>query len=81
MGMFDKLKDVADKAMGVAGQRADKLDPLINKAGKAVDEKTGGKFSGQVGAASDAAKKTLYEQGGGQPGEQPGEQPGQQPGE
>jgi len=64
MGMFDKLKDVADKARGMAGQQADKLDPLIDKAGDAVDQKTGGKFSGQVDAAQDAAKKALHEQQG-----------------
>jgi len=64
MGMFDKLKEVADKARGVAGQQADKIDPLIDKAGDAIDQKTGGKFSGQVDAAQDAAKKTLREQSG-----------------
>lgn len=69
MGMFDKFKDVAEKAMGAAGEHADKLDPLIEKAGDAVDEKTGHKFSGQVDAAQDAAKKALHEQSGEKSGE------------
>ncbi|MBU3060739.1 antitoxin [Nocardia sp. NEAU-G5] len=75
MGMFDRLKDLAEKAMGTAGSQADKVDPLIDKAGQTIDEKTGGKFSGQVGAASDAAKKAMREQGGGQ--EQAGHQSGE----
>ncbi|MQY18165.1 antitoxin [Nocardia macrotermitis] len=64
MGMFDKFKDVAEKAVDAAGQHADKLDPLIEKAGDAVDQKTGGKFSGQVDAAQEAAKKALREKAG-----------------
>ncbi len=64
MGIFDKFKDVAEKAVDAAGQHADKLDPLIDKAGDAVDEKTGGKFSGQVDAVQEAAKKALREKSG-----------------
>lgn len=64
MGMFDKLKDVAEKAKGVAGQHADKIDPLVDKAGDTFDEKTGGKYSGHVDSAQDAAKKKLREQPG-----------------
>ncbi|ATL70987.1 antitoxin [Nocardia terpenica] len=64
MGMFDQFKDVADKAKELAGQHADKLDPLIEKAGDFVDQQTDGKFASQVDAVQEAAKKALREQTG-----------------
>ncbi len=63
MGMFDQLKDAAGKAAELAGQHADKLEPLIDKAGDAIDQQTEGKFAGAVDKVQDAAKQALREQG------------------
>ncbi|MEC3919656.1 antitoxin [Nocardia sp. CDC160] len=64
VGMFDQFKDVAGKAAELAGQHADKLEPLIDKAGDLIDEKTEGKFADAVDKVQDAAKKALHEQAG-----------------
>ncbi|WP_174372119.1 antitoxin [Nocardia araoensis] len=53
------FKNLAGKAMDLAQKNADKLDAVIDKAGDLVDEKTGNKYSSQVDAAQDAAKKAL----------------------
>lgn len=53
------FKNLAGKAMDMAAQHADKVDGVIDKAGDVVDAKTGGKFSGQVDSAQDAAKNAL----------------------
>lgn len=57
------FKSLAGKAMDLAAQNADKVDVAIDKVGDVVDEKTGGKFAGQVDAAQDAAKKAVRQQG------------------
>ncbi|MFF0542451.1 antitoxin [Nocardia thailandica] len=56
------FKNLAGKAMDLAGKHADKVDGVIDKAGDLVDERTGGKFAGQVDAAQDAAKKAVRDQ-------------------
>ncbi|WP_280204771.1 antitoxin [Nocardia farcinica] len=48
------FKNLAGKAMDLAAQNADKVDAVIDKAGDLVDEKTGGKFAGQVDAGPGA---------------------------
>lgn len=53
------FKNLADKAMGLVSQHADKVDDVIEKAGDVVDNKTGGKFAGQVDSAQEAAKNAL----------------------
>ncbi|TLF65802.1 antitoxin [Nocardia asteroides NBRC 15531] len=45
--------------MDLAAQHADKVDGVIEKAGDVVDEKTGGKFAGQVDSAQEAAKNAI----------------------
>jgi MT0933-like antitoxin protein len=45
-----------DKVRGMFGQHADKVDQGIDKAGDVVDDKTGGKYTGQVDKAQNAAK-------------------------
>ncbi|MEU6585148.1 antitoxin [Nocardia sp. NPDC046763] len=64
MGLFDQLKDAAGKAAELAGQHADKLEPLIDKAGDLVDQQTDGKFADAVDKVQDAAKQALREQSG-----------------
>jgi MT0933-like antitoxin protein len=64
-GILDKVKEVAerfsDKVRGLFSQHSDHADAAIDKAGDAVDDKTGGKYSEHVDksqdAASDAADK------------------------
>ncbi|WP_280266260.1 antitoxin [Nocardia wallacei] len=58
MGMFSNLK----KAAALAGKHADKLDPVIDKVGDAVDKQTKGKYARQVDKAQQTAKKTLRDQ-------------------
>ncbi|TCJ94239.1 antitoxin [Nocardia alba] len=53
------FKNLAGKAMDLAAQHADKVDSVIDKAGDVVDEKTGGKYSGQVDSAQAAAKNAI----------------------
>lgn len=56
------FKGLADKALGMARKNADKVEPLIDKAGDIVDRKTGGKYAAQVDAAQEAAKKAVRDQ-------------------
>ncbi|MBF6545332.1 antitoxin [Nocardia brasiliensis] len=53
------FKNLAGKALDLAQQNADKVETVIEKAGDIVDQKTGGKFAGQVDSAQEAAKKAL----------------------
>ena len=56
MGLFDSAKD---KLSGLAGENQDKIDEGVDRAGDAVDEKTGDKYTDQVDTAQDAAKDRL----------------------
>lgn len=53
------LGGLADKAKGMASDHQDKVNQGIDKAGDAVDEKTGGKFEGQVDHGQDAVRDHL----------------------
>lgn len=52
MGLMDKIK-------GMLGQHDEQVDQGIDKAGDVVDDKTGGKYTGQVDKAQDAAKEGI----------------------
>ncbi|MDT5018387.1 MAG: hypothetical protein QOD39_4547 [Mycobacterium sp.] len=52
MGFLDKLKDLASKNKGA-------VDSAIDKAGDIVDQKTQGKYAGQVDKVQDVAKKAV----------------------
>ncbi len=52
MGFLDKVKSLASK-------NADKVDMAIDKAGDIVDQKTQGKYAGQVDKVQEAAKKAV----------------------
>lgn len=56
MGIFDKAQDMAE-------QHPDQVDQGIEKAGDAVDERTGGKHAEQVDKGQDMARERL---GGGE---------------
>jgi hypothetical protein len=49
MGLFDRVK-------GLAGKHADKLEDAIDKVADVVDDKTGGKYAGQIDKGAEAAK-------------------------
>ncbi len=54
MGIFDKAKELL-------GQHDEQVDAAIEKAGDMVDEKTGGKFEGQVDQAQDLLQEKTGE--------------------
>ncbi|MEV6561105.1 antitoxin [Nocardia sp. NPDC051756] len=56
------FKNLANKALDLAQQNADKVETVIEKAGDLVDQKTDGKFASQVDSAQEAAKKALHQQ-------------------
>jgi hypothetical protein len=49
MGLFDKIKDLAD-------EHADKVEDAIDKVADVVDDKTGGKYSDQIAKGAEKAK-------------------------
>ncbi len=60
MGLFDKAKDAIsdrqDDIKNQASQHSDQVEQGIDKAGTAVNDKTGGKFSDQIDKGQDALK-------------------------
>ena len=52
MGMFDKIKDLAD-------EHADKVESAIDKVADVVDDKTGGKYSDQIETGVEKAKEFI----------------------
>lgn len=59
MGIFDKAKDALS-------EHSDKVAPVIDKAGDAIDEKTGGKYVGQVDKGQQLAEERLAGEHGGE---------------
>ncbi len=57
MGIFDKAKDLLN-------EHGDKLAPGVDKAGDMLDEKTGGKYAGQVDKGQELARERLAKQDG-----------------
>ncbi len=49
MGIFDKMKDLAD-------QHADNVEEALDKVADVVDEKTGGKYTEQIESGVEKAK-------------------------
>jgi hypothetical protein len=56
MSMFDNMKD---KASDLVDGHGDKVGEGLDKAGEFADEKTGGKYSDQIGSGVDQAKDRL----------------------
>jgi ABC-type transporter Mla subunit MlaD len=63
-----------DKAKGLLGQHADKVEGAIDKVADAVDEKTGGKYTDQIDKGAEAAKDLVGEDEG-QPAADPPSSP------
>jgi hypothetical protein len=61
MGILDKLKQHKDDTDGAAGAAKDKAASGLDKAGQMADEKTGGKFTGQIDQGVDKAKQAMGE--------------------
>ncbi|MCC3769487.1 antitoxin [Streptomyces sp. UNOC14_S4] len=63
MGLFDDLKaklgPVKDKVGDLAQQHGDKIEAGLEKAAKAVDEKTGGKYTSQIQTGTGKAKEAI----------------------
>ena len=53
------LGDFADKAKDLAADSTDKVKDGVDMAADFIDEKTGGRFSGQVDSGADAAKDAV----------------------
>ncbi|MEN8113776.1 MAG: antitoxin [Actinomycetota bacterium] len=53
------LGDFVNKAKGMVAGNKDKAKEGIDKAADVADEKTGGKYSGQVDQGADAAKDAV----------------------
>jgi VIT1/CCC1 family predicted Fe2+/Mn2+ transporter len=72
MSLMDTLKEKLGMSKGKASdmmrQHGDKVDQGLDKAGRAVDSKTGGKYSSQIDSGVDKAKNAAHnygDQGGG----------------
>jgi hypothetical protein len=76
MGIFDKAKEF------VQGN-PDKVNGAVDKAGDAINDKTGGKHADKIDTAKGKVGDALGNQGGDQGGQPQGGEPGQggQPGQ
>ena len=52
-----------DKAKGLIGKNADKVEDAIDKAADVADDKTGGKYSDKIDAGADKAKEVVQDLG------------------
>jgi hypothetical protein len=59
MGLMDTIKGWFGGAKSSAAGQADNLKAGVEKAGDAVDDKTGNKFQDKVDTAQDAADKGI----------------------
>lgn len=59
MGFMDNVKGIVDKGRQFAAENPDKVNQVVDKIGDVADNKTGGKFAGQVDSAQGAVKKAL----------------------
>ena len=55
MGFLDNAKELAGKAEELAGEHADQVKDVINKAEDLADKETGGKFTGAIDGAGQKA--------------------------
>ncbi|MGW4029415.1 antitoxin [Streptomyces sp. NPDC004838] len=75
MGFMDTLKaklaPAKDKVSDLAQQHGDKIEHGLDKAAKAVDSRTKGKYSGKIetgaGKAKEALDRIAHKDGGGTP--------------
>ncbi|MFE7190088.1 antitoxin [Kitasatospora sp. NPDC057541] len=54
--MFENLKNLADKATDLAREHSGAISQGLDKVADVIDDKTDGKYSGQIDTAADKAK-------------------------
>lgn len=59
MSLLDQVKGWLGKGKQAAQEHQPQVSDAIDKAGKVVDDKTGGKHTDKIEKAQDAAKKAL----------------------
>ncbi|MFI9363866.1 antitoxin [Kitasatospora sp. NPDC053057] len=64
--MFESLKNLADKATDLAREHSDVLGQGLEKVGGVIDDRTDGKYSGQIDTGVEKAKDFLRNLDGGQ---------------
>ncbi|MER7667140.1 antitoxin [Kitasatospora sp. NPDC096128] len=57
--MFESLKNIADKATDLAREHSDVLGQGLEKVGDVIDDRTDGKYSGQIDTGVEKAKDFL----------------------
>ncbi|MFJ7912139.1 antitoxin [Kitasatospora sp. NPDC096204] len=57
--MFESLKNIADKATDLAREHGDAIGQGLDKVGDAIDDRTDGKYSGQIDTGVEKAKDFL----------------------
>ncbi|GAA3047276.1 antitoxin [Kitasatospora sp. NPDC058063] len=57
--MFESLKNLADKATDLAREHGDVIGQGLDKVGDAIDDRTDGKYSGQIDTGVEKAKDFL----------------------
>ncbi|MFI9323068.1 antitoxin [Kitasatospora aureofaciens] len=57
--MFESLKNLADKATDLAREHGDVLGQGLEKVGDVIDDRTDGKYSGQIDTGVEKAKDFL----------------------
>lgn len=63
MSLMDTLKGLVGLGKDAAAKNPDKVHEAVDKAGDFIDEKTGGKYSDQIGKGADAVKNAIPEHG------------------
>ncbi|MFD8753821.1 antitoxin [Kitasatospora sp. NPDC059577] len=58
--MFESLKNLADKATDLAREHGDVIGQGLEKVGDAIDDRTDGKYSGQIDTGVAKAKDFLH---------------------
>ncbi|MFI5780295.1 antitoxin [Nocardia sp. NPDC051570] len=61
MSLMETLKGLVGKGREAASENAEKIHEAVDKAGGFIDEKTGGKYSDQIGKGADALKNAIPE--------------------
>jgi antitoxin protein of toxin-antitoxin system len=63
MDIGDTFNELTQKARDFARQHPDKVEQGLDKLGELTDQKTGGKYSGQIDKGEELIKERLGEQG------------------
>jgi hypothetical protein len=61
MSLMETLKGLVGKGRDAVAENAEKVHDAVDRAGGFIDEKTGGKYSDQIGKGVDAVKNAIPE--------------------